>query len=191
MENQVNGARADCSGLALPRADDHEAFTLLYRQTAAGVHAYLHRLCGCSRLAEDLLQETFLAVFKGLADFQARSSPRTWLYTIATNKFRDHFRNRRGKVEIDPERLELLPSPGPAPLEAAIQREECRRIGEEILALPPELRAALLLVRFEGLKYRQAAEALGTTLATVRMQVHRAHRLLAQTLGEEARDGQR
>jgi RNA polymerase sigma-70 factor, ECF subfamily len=183
MENPVNGVREE-SGLSPPRPDDHEAFTLFYRQTAAGIYAFLYRLCGCPHLAEDLLQETFLAVFRGLADFKARSSPRTWLYTIATNKFRDHYRNKWGKVELDSESLAALPSSGPLPLEEAIQREESRRIHEAILALPPTLRTALLLVRFEELKYREAAQILGTTLSTVRMRVHRAHCILAQTLGE-------
>jgi RNA polymerase sigma-70 factor, ECF subfamily len=189
MENPVNGVQEE-SGLAPPRSDDHEAFTLFYRQTAAGIYAYLYRLCGCRYLAEDLLQETFLAVFRGLAGFKARSSPRTWLYAIATNKFRDHCRNRWRKVELDSESLEALPSSWPIPLEEVIQREESRRIHEAILALPPELRAALLLVRFEELKYLEAAQILGTTLSTVRMRVHRAHGILAQTLGETSH-GQR
>ncbi len=190
MENPVNGAQADCSGLTLPRCDDYEAFTLLYRQTAAAVYAYLISLCGCPHLAEDLLQETFLAAFLGWPDFQGRSSLRTWVHVIATNKFRDHCRKGWGKVQMAPEKLEALPAAGPAPPDAAIEKEERLRMHEAILALPPELRATLLLVRFEGLKYREAAAALGTTPATVRMQIHRAHRLLAQSLGEEARDGQ-
>jgi len=84
--------------------------------------------------------------------------------------------------------LEQIPHGEPQPLEAAIQREECRRVHEAILALPPELRATLVMVRFEGLKYREAAEVLGTTTATVRMQVHRALRLLAQKLGEASHE---
>lgn len=176
MEALIRSAETDSGG----------SFTHLYRQNAPAIHTYLFRLCGCPHVTEDLLQETFLAAFNGLADFKGNAAPRTWLYVIATNKFRDHCRNRSRKTEVAPETLEALPHPGPAPLEAAIQREERRRIREAILALSPELRATLLLVRFEGLKYREAAEALGTTTAAVRMQVHRAHRLLAQTLGEEA-----
>lgn len=183
MEDRANGVQRE-SEFAVPRSDDHEAFTLFYWRTAAGIYAYLHRLCGCPHLAEDLLQETFLAVFRGLADFKGQSSPRTWLYAIATNKFRDHCRNRWGRVELDSESLEALPSPGPLPVEEVIQREESRRICEAVLALPPELRTALLLVRFEEMKYREAAEVLGTTLSTVRMRVHRAHCILAETLGE-------
>jgi RNA polymerase sigma-70 factor (ECF subfamily) len=183
MENPVNGAQEE-SGLALPLSHDHEAFTLFYRQAAAGIYAYLYRLCGCPHLAEDLLQETFLAVFRGLADFKARSSPRTWLYAIATNKFLDHCRNRWGKVQLDSESIEALPSSGPVPLEELIEKEESRRIHEAILALPPELRTALLLVRFEELKYREAAQILGISLSTVRMRLHRALCILAQTLGE-------
>jgi RNA polymerase sigma-70 factor (ECF subfamily) len=182
MENPVKGMR-EKPGLALPRFDDHEAFTQFYWQTAPGIYAYLHRLCGCPHVAEDLLQETFLAVYKGLADFKGHSSPRTWLYTIATNKFRDHCRNRWGKAELGSEWIEALPSPAPLPLDEVIQREESRRIQEAVLALPLELRTALLLVRFEELKYREAAQILGTTLGTVRMRVHRAHCLLAQALG--------
>jgi RNA polymerase sigma-70 factor (ECF subfamily) len=181
MEALIRSAETDSGG----------AFTLLYRQTAAAIHAYLYRLCGCPHLTADLLQETFLAAFRGLADFKGHASPRTWLYIIATNKFRDHCRNHSRRAEVAPEKMETLATPGPAPLEAAIQGEERRRIREAILVLAPELRATLLLVRFEGLKYREAAEALGTTTAAVRMQVHRAHRLLAQTLGEEAGHEQR
>lgn len=189
MEKQVNDAREDREPVSTGCGDPEE-FTLLYQRTAAGIYAYLYRLCGCRHLAEDLLQETFLTVFRSMGDFKARSSIRTWVYAIATNKFRDHCRNKRRTVEIDPDILETRPAPGPEPLEAMIRREDSLRVRQAVQTLPPELKATLLLVRFEGLKYREAAEVLGTTQATVRMQVHRAHRILARTLGA-AGHGQR
>jgi RNA polymerase sigma-70 factor (ECF subfamily) len=185
----VNGARAE-SGSPESPSDGREAFTRIYQQTAAGVYACLRRLCGCPDLAEDLLQETFLAVFKGLPGFNGRSSPRTWVYAIAVNKFRDHCRNRWGRVEVDSEKLEAFSSQGPEPLEAVIREEERRRIYESVLALPPELRITLVLVRFEELTYSAAAEILGTTPGTVRMRIHRAHRALAEML-EETGHGKR
>ena len=178
---EIREVRAE-NELELLRSRDVDAFGRLYRQVAPGLLAYLQRLSGSREVAEDLLQDTFLAALGSLGGFRGGSSVRTWLYTIATNKFRDHLRNRWGAVDIDSENLLELPCAGDSPLEEAVRKEEWSMVYGAVMGLPPVLRAALLLVAFGGMKYREAAEVLGVTLATVRMRVHRAHGNLVQAL---------
>ena len=151
-----------------------EAFCALYERHAGGVRAYLLRMTRSPDLADDLTQEAFLHALNGLAGFSGDCSFKTWVYQIAMNRFRDHLRRKRPAAGA-----EWLTSDNPdsalAPDELAQRNEEVQRVRDAVAALPEELRAPLVLVRFEGLKYREAAEVLGITLDAVRMRVHRAH----------------
>lgn len=159
-------------------------FTSFYQQTAPRIYSYLLRLCRKQDLAEELLQETFLAIYKNLHTFDPQqASAKTWAFAIATNKFRDQQR-KHWEQEINSEGMELQACLKPNPETLASLNQDAQRLRMAILALPPKLRATLLLVRFEGLKYREAAEVLGVSLGTVRMQLHRSLAILKKKLAE-------
>jgi RNA polymerase sigma-70 factor (ECF subfamily) len=161
-------------------------FTSFYQQMSPRIFTYLLRLCRKQHLAEELLQETFLAIYKNMHTFDPKqASAKTWAFAIATNKFRDQQRKHWEK-EISSEHMDLHACPKPNPETLASLNQDAQKLREAVLALPPKHRATLLLVRFEGLKYREAAEVLGVSLGTVRMQLHRSLLILKKNLTEAA-----
>jgi RNA polymerase sigma-70 factor (ECF subfamily) len=165
-----------------------EAFCGLYERHAGGVHACLLRLTGSPHLAEDLTQETFLHALDGLDKFAGQSSFKTWVYQIAINLWADHRRKKRPVSNGELASRDAI-SDGPTPADLSEQAEEIDRLRRAIAEIPDELRAPLLLVRFEGMRYREAAEALGITLNAVRMRVHRAHLALTAKLSPQMGSG--
>lgn len=149
-----------------------QGFGAVYQDLAPKILRYVLRLCGNSEMAEEIVQETFLAMYTHLDSFQGRSSVATWAYKIATNKFIDHRRNAWAKVATDSERMEKIPCNVPNPEKQILFQEEVQRLRTAWEKLPPEQKTALHLVRFEGLKYREAADVLETNLTTVRMRVY-------------------
>ncbi|MFP4029497.1 MAG: RNA polymerase sigma factor [Candidatus Brocadiia bacterium] len=175
------GSRTDQALVVLFQNDDGQrrrAFCELYERHAGALRNYLLRLTGAVQTAEDLTQETFLRALEGLESFTGRSSFKTWLFTIGTNLVRDHFRRKKpmGSLADD------LTSSHPDPAEKAETDDDVRRLRSAVADLPESQRFPLVLVRFEGMKYREAAEALGITLAAVRMRIHRAHLALTEAL---------
>lgn len=165
-----------CTGMKdLCKQAGDDAFTQIYYQTSAGIYAYLRGLCGCPHQAEDLMQTTYYFAYRSFANFKKKSSPRSWLHVIATNTFRDYWRCSVQVQEVGADMLDFVAGGDANALDQIIYRQECRQMKKAVSCLSPELRATWLLVRVKGMKYREAAKILGTSLATVRMQIHRAH----------------
>ena len=169
----------------LPRED----FPALYRELAPRILQYLLRLCTNQDMAEGILQETFLAMYTHRTSFQGRCSPATWAYKIATNKLIDRRRNAWDKVNIDSQVLEATPCLNPSPEKQAIMNEDAQRLHNALKTLSEEQKTALILVRFEGMKYREAAEVLDVSLSTVRMRVYYGLLALKRSLGAFKNDG--
>ena len=157
------------------RPDDRAGFAAFYRQYGDRIYRFCYRLCGSVSDAEDLTQEVFLAAFQGEKRFEGRSSVQTWLYRIALNCWRHSCRTPRFATTP----IEDVTQAGPG-LEQAVA--DHLTLTCALAALPPDLREAFLLVKAEGLKYREAAQVLGIPLGTVQWQVHQASRLLAAAL---------
>ena len=161
----------------LDRAD----FSALYRQHGDRIYRFCFRLSGSRSDAEDLTQDVFLAAFAGRDRFQGRASVQTWLYRIALNCWRHSRRTPRP----DTLPLEDLAQTGPG-LEQSVT--DAAALACALAALPPDLREAFLLVKAEGLKYREAAQVLGVPQGTVQWQVHQAARRLRVLLTEDETD---
>jgi len=157
-------------------------FESIFRSHGKGLYAFLFRMSGNQHDAEDLTQETFLSVMKKLPTFKGDSSMKTWIYSIAVNKFRDSL--RYGKLRAHEPLAGNEAGSFRSPLDDLVTRESEKRVRSAFYALAENHRSAFSLVRFEGMSYREAAETLGTTLDMVRMRVHRAHLLLAEQLKE-------
>jgi RNA polymerase sigma-70 factor (ECF subfamily) len=172
-----------------------EAFEELVRLYEREIYNYLRHLLGDAQLAEDAFQVTFLHVHLKCRQFERGRRLRPWLYAIANHQAVDlQRRNRRhkaaslsaaaGSAGWDDERQplgELLASREPdlvANLEMLEDRQRARRAVDKI---PAKLRHVLILVVFQGLKYSEAAEALGVPIGTIKSRMHKA----LQTLHEE------
>jgi RNA polymerase sigma-70 factor (ECF subfamily) len=161
------------------RRGDERAFALLVRHYDEGLRALAYRLLGDATLMDDALQEAYVKAFRALPRFRGASSPGTWLYRIAYNACLDELKRSRQVVALDSVREPADVRPGPA--EAVSTR---RVLADALAALPPEDRAAVLLVDARGFDYREAAHVLGVAAGTVASRLHRARAALRDALGE-------
>jgi RNA polymerase sigma-70 factor (ECF subfamily) len=149
----------------------------------AALRRYLERFTGDPETAADLFQETLLRVDRGLPGFEGRSSPKTWVFRIATRVAIDAHRKERVFPEVRAiEMDDDLADDEPAVDERLVfdEMNECIRM--EIDALPADYRAAMILHDLEGLTAAETATILGCTLATAKIRIHRARRRLKQYL---------
>ena len=156
------------------------------REHSARVYRLAYRLSGNAQDAEDLTQETFVRVFRSLADF----SPGTfegWLHRITTNLFLDMVR-RRQRIRFDalPEDTERLPGTAPSPEQVYADTHLDPQVQAALDALSPEFRVAVVLCDIEGLTYEEIAATLGIKLGTVRSRIHRGRVQLRSALAHLA-----
>lgn len=153
------------------------------------VYGYLRRLVGDEHLAEDLTQDVFLQAHRALPSYDPTRDPRPWLFTIATNKLRDHWRSRAAHAasavtSLDHE--DLVERVGAAPAEGAEPADAddlAARVRAAIDALPGGLRATVLLRVYEGLSFEDIGRILERNEAAARKRYSRALAALRETLG--------
>lgn len=165
---------------------DRGAFAELVRRYERELFIYLRRYLGDPELADDVFQATFMQIHTKLGHFDVERRFRPWLYRVATNQAIDHQRrNRRhrlGSLEWNarPESDEaprlgsLLTSHELGPAETAEVAEQRRWVREQIANLGESLRSVVLLVYYQGLKYREVSEALSIPVGTVKSRMHTA-----------------
>jgi RNA polymerase sigma-70 factor, ECF subfamily len=158
-------------------------FQHVYGEFQPKIRRYLERLVGPGA-AEDVTQEVFARLSQSLPHFRAESSLSTWIYRVATNAAYDRLRRdaprRPGEVPIEEARVEDH-SPG---VERTMIRQEMNDcIAAYIARLPASYRSVLVLSEHEGLTNQEIADALGLTLDTVKIRLHRARARLRRHLG--------
>ncbi|HVQ96871.1 MAG TPA: RNA polymerase sigma factor SigE [Mycobacteriales bacterium] len=156
------------------------------REHSPRVYRLAYRLAGNQQDAEDLTQETFVRVFRSLADY----TPGTfegWLHRITTNLFLDMVR-RRQRIRFDalPEDTERLPGRERSPEQVYADTHLAPDVQLALDALPPDFRAAVVLCDIEGLSYEEIAATLSIKLGTVRSRIHRGRLLLREALSHRA-----
>ena len=171
----------DPNVLRLARRGDERAFALIVRQYQTPLYNYISRILGGDRaLAEDVCQEVFLRVYQALPGFDNRCQFTTWLFQVAKHRVVDELRarERRGRPTI-----ELSSAPqlhlSVAPVEPI---ESMEAVWEAIAGLTLDLKMALLLRDVVGLSYAEIAEALETTLATVKWRIYKARETVVAEL---------
>jgi RNA polymerase sigma-70 factor (TIGR02960 family) len=184
--------------LARARAGDGRAFGELTDPYRRELQLHCYRILGSVQDAEDLLQETLLAAWRGLARFQERSSVRAWLYRIATNRclnaLRDSARRPAGQAaptHREPAWLQPYPDTLLEELPDAAPGPESRYEAKEALALafvaglqhlPPRQRAVLVLRDVLGFRAAEVADMLHTSEASVNGALQRARATLGTRL---------
>ena len=170
--------------LRLARHGDERAFALIVRQYQTPLYNYIARVLGADRsLAEDLCQEVFLRVYQALPGFDSRCQFTTWLFQVAKHRVVDELRarERRGRPPVDIESVPHL-SLAMVPADSV---EEMDVVWRAIGALNVDLKMALLLRDVVGLSYAEIADALETTLATVKWRIYKAREIVAAELARE------
>jgi RNA polymerase sigma-70 factor (TIGR02960 family) len=199
--------------LARARAGDEEAFRELTEPHRRELQLHCYRILGSLQDAEDMVQETLLAAWRGLEAFEGRASVRSWLYRIATNRCLDALRTRSRRPRevpamqherapeptgrFEPIWLEPYPdvllegipdrSPGPAARYEARESIELAFI-VALQGLPPRQRAALVLRDVLGFRTAEIAEMLDTGEASVKGALQRARAALGARLPAADRD---
>lgn len=161
----------------------------LYRDCFPDILRYLKRFLGDAH-AEELAQEVFIKAGKGLPGFRGEASPKTWLYRIADNALRDFVKSRGYRDEaaangISEQELEACDEYAPAApdVEQGLIRDEMNScIREFIHRLPENYSSVLVLGDLEGQTNSEIADALGLSLETVKIRLHRARARLRQEL---------
>ncbi|WP_394619852.1 sigma-70 family RNA polymerase sigma factor [Lentzea sp. JNUCC 0626] len=167
-------------------AGDREALERFIRLTQRDVWRLVAHLGGIS-VADDLTQDVYLRALRSLPSFEARSSARTWLLSIARRTVVDHIRAAVARPSIAWSADYQVAS------DAGRYAEHARSAGFEdvveltvlLAGLAPERREALLLTQVLGLSYAEAAEVAGCPIGTVRSRVARAREDLINGQGHE------
>ena len=163
------------------RDGDRRAFAILVERHRDSLYRFILRQVRSAPSAEDLLQETFLRVYRAAADYEPDAKLSTWLFRIAFNLCLNEAAkasSRRELVDAAPDRAD--PQPDPA---VALERKEIASAVEAAIAcLPPRQRAAVQLARFEGMSYASIAKVLDTSVAAVENLLQRARQTLRQQL---------
>jgi len=180
--------RADMEKL---QAGHDSALNDLMERHATPVFHFLCRMVGNEDDANDLAQETFVRVFKSHASYRTEQRFSTWLFTIAANLARNHFRwrSRHPNISLDAENTETeqtlgitLPSNIASPKEAALAGERAAAVRSAVKNLPEDLREAIVLCEWEEHSVAEAATILETTPKAVESRLYRARGLLREQL---------
>jgi RNA polymerase sigma-70 factor (ECF subfamily) len=179
---------------------DTTAFGELVRRYGDSLLGYLTRMTGSIEQAEDLFQETFKRVHEKADTFRG-SRIKSWLFTIATNLAIDGFR-RGGRLQVtslnqkldcdDDEGRELgvvaVADNSYEPSQKTIMTERKEQVRQALELLPARQRATLVLAYFQQLSYPDVAQVLDCSVGTVKTQMYRALKTLAQRLPDISED---
>jgi RNA polymerase sigma-70 factor (ECF subfamily) len=174
--------------LAACRRGDREAFEEVVRRTHKHVYTQALRLVGDRQEAEDVAQEAYLRVFRGLAGFRGDAQFETWLYRIVSNAAMSHLRKRRRFAELVLDSSEESGEP-PSSIQVAEEAVDRDALTNALESLPPSLRVVVILKDVYGLSCREIGDQIGVSEGAVKVRLHRARRRLKEMLfGAEARD---
>lgn len=165
---------------------DREAFSEIFDLFAGRLKAYYLRLGTSPADAEELVQETLVAVWRRAGQFDpAKAGFTTWLFTIARNRSIDRIRRER-RPALDPEEPMLQPEPETAPDSAYEQEQAAGKLRSAIGNLPPEQSELIRLAYYEELAHSAIAERLDLPVGTVKSRIRLAMQKLRTTFGTEA-----
>ena len=173
---------------AVSERRDHAAFTALVSHFGPRVRAYLLRAGGDPGKVDDILQETFAAVWRkaGLYDSR-RATAAAWIFAIARNRRIDAFRRER-RPEFDPEDPAFQPDPLPDGEQRLVALQRAEAVRSALSTLNDEQREVLRLSFYEGETYAAIAVRLGLPLGTVKSRARLAFGHLRAALDARRED---
>ncbi len=166
---------------------DYSAFETIVKRFHDRIHRLAYGMTKNETDAEEVVQDTFLNLFRSLPTFRADSSPSTWVYRIAANSALMRLRTKRRKPLLSIEDVptqsrdrtlgESIQTPGSwarDPIDTLLTQELGDHVYKAIEDLPQKYRMVLLLRDVEGLSNEEVAETLGLTVPTVKSRLHRS-----------------
>jgi len=191
----ASDAGVEASLLRDSLAGDLDAFNRLVELHQRLVFNICLRMLGSPAAAEDATQEAFISAWRNISSFRGQSF-RAWLTRIAANACTDELRrrSRRPAVSLDApaagEEAPLeIPDRAAGPEEAALRADQRRRIQAALLDLPADQRLAVVMCDVQGFAYEEIAEAMRTSVGTVKSRIARGREKLRRLLAAEHSGG--
>ena len=167
--------------IARAQQADPTAFERLYRRHIDRVYGLCLRMTGERGEAEDCAQEAFIQAWRKLDKFRGDSAFSTWLHRIAVNAVLGRMRKSKrehDRIQVAAERETAIPA-------ALADDAGLRDVAAAVDRLPPGARHVFVLYAVYGYSHDEASSMLGIAVGTSKAQMHRARRLLSQTLDRE------
>lgn len=175
------GPESDDALLRSVAAGDTGALARLYDRHGGALFGYLYRLAGDRMIAEEILQDTMLAVWRSAAAFEGRSKATTWLFGVARRQAHNRLRGRRGPEPTGAD-LSDRPDRSAGPEELAIAAAGGTPVALAIDMLPDHHRDVIALVFVAGLPLADVAEVLAIPVGTVKSRLYHARAAVAAAL---------
>lgn len=173
------------------QAGDRRAFEDLFNLYRDDVFRFSYLVVRDSNLAQDVVQEAFLKVFRSIEKFQFRSSFKSWLYRVAVNESITILRRRRVKEELEPmpdlgrDHAAVHATRDWQPEEAVLESEERRMLRWAIGQLDPVHRSVVVLKYFHEFSDTEIGAVIGCPPGTVKSRLHRARELLRNAMARQ------
>jgi len=167
--------------LASVAGGDRRALVALYERHRQPLFGYLVRLAGDWHIAEELLQDTLVAVWQAAGTFQSRSTVRSWLFGIARRQAHNRLR-RRNPPAADLNEVTEPADDDPGPEDIALAQAEAAELAALVQRLGPLQQEILALVFVDDLSYAEIAQTLAIPVGTVKSRLAGAKRALAAQL---------
>lgn len=165
---------------------DLDAFGAIIQDYQSSVFNVCYRILGNRLEAEDLTQEAFLRAYHQISNYDLNRPFGPWMRTLAANLCYNHLKKARlNRVPLEDERDQYQDDHQPGPEKVLQINQENEALYTAIWHLPESQRLALELRHFQGLTYREMAEAMKLPLNTVRSHLYRARNKLAELLEEK------
>jgi len=180
--NSITLSQLDQSQAAVLEAEevlqmDEDSFRLFYERTARPLLVYLSRVAGDRSLAEDLMQEAYYRFLRARLPEMAEAHRKNYLFRIATNLLRDHWRSNKGDVHEVADGTEIAALD---PMAERVQQQS--ELSRAMSRLKPQEREMLWLAYAQGSSHQEIADILGLKAASIRLLLFRARRKLATFL---------
>lgn len=183
----MNASKSDASLVERVLEGDRALFDTLAARHRADLFRYLRAAIGDADEAESLTQETFARALAQLAQYRPEMPFRAYLFGIAKNLIRNHFRaQRRHAKAVSPDQLiNVAARQGRRPgiLSDLVRGETGERLRSAVQMLPAPFRQAFVSHFIDGLDYAEISQKTGVAAGTLRVRAHRARALLRADLG--------
>ena len=184
QENDGRGARPEHSDETLIEsiaAGDARALEKLYSRHRARVCRYAARIVGSPSIAEEIVNEVFMQVWRQAGSFEGRSQVSTWLLGIARHKALSVLR-RQSDIQLDEDAAANLADPADMPTVTADREERSAILNDCLARLSPRHRQVIDLIYFQGKKLEEAARFAGVPTNTIKSRVFYARNEIASLL---------
>jgi RNA polymerase sigma-70 factor (ECF subfamily) len=161
------------------RRGERRAMEALYHRYKRRVFGLVTRIVGSSD-SEEVAQEVFVRIYRGISRFRGDSALGTWIYRLAVNAALSHV-TRRPRIADGEEALSRVAAPEAAPIDPGLSA----RLERALLQLPAGYRAVLVLHDVNGLSHEECAEILGCRVGTSKSQLHKARARMRDLLGPD------